>query len=603
MSEYNELDAILSRYFDGSISDAELAQFDAAIISDAEFSRHVARWCVMHQHIGDLLTERLLHQLMDQYAAASPALRQEIFNNPAAGKTPAAKPTASQSSASNRASWPAITGFWKMAFATAALIIVALFASLWNPAHQSSTVATTSASLNSFPVADQQVRLATLTQLVDAKWMPGAPEYHHGQQLIRGDRVALETGMAKITYDCGAEIVLEGPCEFVARDAMVGYLKAGKITADVPRRAFAFAILSPAVDFVDLGTSFGLNVGDAGQAELHVFRGEVLCSRSATEERARNAVYHVTANNAVEFRPKKDGPNDIAMNEQQFVEHFNLRRGTKTQTAQLPGASLALWLAADNGVTTDARQRVISWQDILYGDNQSGEDAIQVDEAARPQLVKEALNGQPAIRFDGQSDYLLTTPLATTDDQTVAFVCQFSASALDKSRRWGGQIINYDGPPSRYLSDTLEPGVLQIGEPLLEHEFKPTLLTAQVFAGFIGSATVESGRVDATPVGIDLPVIVTYRYDLTNARATLSINGRPFNDTRAFAPQAITSRKIIGRHAWMQNFFHGDLAELLIFNKALAPEELAQTVRYLADKYSIKLEKAGETGAGGATVQ
>ena len=48
--------------------------------------------------------------------------------------------------------------------------------------------------------------------------------------------------------------------------------------------------------------------------------------------------------------------------------------------------------------------------------------------------------------------------------------------------------------------------------------------------------------------------------------------------------------KIIGRHAWMQNFFHGDLAELLIYNKALSPEELAQTTRYLADKYAVKTE-------------
>ena len=85
-------------------------------------------------------------------------------------------------------------------------------------------------------------------------------------------------------------------------------------------------------------------------------------------------------------------------------------------------------------------------------------------------------------------------------------------------------------------------------------------------------------------------MVVTYRYDLTNARATLAINGKPYSETRAFAPQAITSRKIIGRHAWMQNFFRGDLAELLIFNKALTPEELAQTTRYLADKYSVKLE-------------
>ena len=190
-----------------------------------------------------------------------------------------------------------------------------------------------------------------------------------------------------------------------------------------------------------------------------------------------------------------------------------LRRAADVKAGHLTEDKLALWLAADVAVTTDSAGRVISWQDIVYGDNKSGEDAIQVDEKARPLLVKDAIHGRPGIRFDGESDYLLTTPLETTDDQTVMFVCQFGPQAFRKDRKWGGQIINYDGPPNRYLSDTSQPGVLQIGEPLLEEEFKPSLLTGQVFAGFIGSATVESGRVDAVPVGADQPVIVSYVYD------------------------------------------------------------------------------------------
>ena len=189
---------------------------------------------------------------------------------------------------------------------------------------------------------------------------------------------------------------------------------------------------------------------------------------------------------------------------------------------------MALWLAADVAVTTDADQRVVAWQDIVYGDNESAEDAVQPNEKARPTLVANAVHGGRRFASTAKSNFLLTTPLETTDDQTVVFVCQFSPSAFDKDRRWGGQIINYDGPPSRYLSNTLEPGVLQIGEPLLENEFKPTLLTGQVFAGFIGSATVEAGRVDAAPVGADEPVIVSYVYDYEyeNGRSDLAINGQ-----------------------------------------------------------------------------
>jgi hypothetical protein len=138
----------------------------------------------------------------------------------------------------------------------------------------------------------------------------------------------------------------------------------------------------------------------------------------------------------------------------------------------------------------------------------------------------------------------------------------------------------------------LEPGVLQIGEPLLESEFKPTLLTSQVFAGFIGSATVEVGRIDAKPVGVDTPFVLAYTYNYTDRVAEMQVNGRSYGKGRAYAPQGITSRKIIGRHAWMQNFFHGDLSELLIYNQALSSDELASTTSYLAEKYAITLEDA-----------
>jgi hypothetical protein len=440
---------------------------------------------------------------------------------------------------------------------------------------------------------DAPTNVATLTQVVNGVWADGTTALQPGQQLAAGSRIALASGMAKVTFDCGAEVALQGPCDFVVRDSMVGVLRSGRITANVPRRAFSFAILSPNVDFVDLGTSFGVAVEENARTELHVFEGEVLCSPSKMRNGERNEVIHVSANNAVEFGSQSQLPSDIAMNETQFARLFALRRARGVESGRLTTDEMALWLAADVAVTTDDKERVVSWQDIVYDDNQSAEDAVQSDENARPRLVKNAMNGRPAIRFDGESDFLLTTPLETTDDQTVLLVCQYSPSAFNPNRRWGGQILNYDGPPSRYLSDTLEPGVLQIGEPLLEEQFKPSLLTGQVFAGFIGSAVVESGRVDSKQVGAGTPVVVAfvYDYEYENGKSFLAINGRKHGEARAFAPQGITSRKIIGRHAWMQNFFHGDLAELVIFNKVLTEDELAQSTAYLADKYGIALDR------------
>jgi hypothetical protein len=600
MCDYSEFDAVLSRYFDGEASPQDVARLEEALAADEQFAEHVSRWCFMHRQICEVLNEDALHHLMDQFVTGAPGLPKGAIssfslstaNSPASTRS---EETPQAPSKSKRA-----IGNWLLtAFALAAMLVVGIGAATWwiRPG-QSSRDETADAKLDAKSIASrppgpadgQPPILATVTQLVAATWRPGAAELRHGQQLSAGTVVQLQSGMAKVTYECGAEVVLEGPCEFVIQDKLVGLLKSGKITADVPRRAFAFAVLAPSVDFVDLGTSFGLNVGGGGKTELHVFDGEVLCNQTAPAGNTSGELIHVTANNALGFKGDGARPDDIAIDRQQFSQLIALRKDVNVRPQHWISDQLALWLAADAGVSVDKQNRVMAWRDIVYADNRSAEDAIQADENAQPRLVDNALHGHPAIRFDGASDYLLTTPLQTTDDQTVLFVCQFSPSAFDKDRRWGGQIINYDGPPSRYLSDTLEPGVLQIGEPLLEQQFKPSLLTGQVFAGFIGSTTVEAGRIDSQPIGADAPVVVAYVYDYSHGQAEFQINGRSYGEARAFAPQAITSRKIIGRHAWMQNFFHGDLAELMIYNKALSAKELADATSYLADKYAISMD-------------
>ena len=281
------------------------------------------------------------------------------------------------------------------------------------------------------------------------------------------------------------------------------------------------------------------------------------------------------------------------MNQEQFSRLIALRRAADVEAGHLTEDKLALWLAADVAVTTDAANRVISWQDIVYGDNKSGEDAIQVDEKARPLLVKDAIHGRPAIRFDGESDYLLTTPLETTDDQTVMFVCQFGPQAFRKDRKWGGQIINYDGPPNRYLSNTSSPACCRSASRCWKRNSSRRCSPARCSPA--SSAAPRSSRAASTrcPSGRETPVIVTYVYDYEyeHGKSYLMINGRKYGEARAFAPQGITSRKIIGRHAWMELFFGGDLAEMLIYNKALSADELAQTTAYLADKYAIKLDE------------
>jgi hypothetical protein len=84
------------------------------------------------------------------------------------------------------------------------------------------------------------------------------------------------------------------------------------------------------------------------------------------------------------------------------------------------------------------------------------------------------------------------------------------------------------------------------------------------------------------------PVVVAfvYDYDYERGKSFLAINFKSSGAARAFAQQGITSRKMIGRQAWMENYFHGDLAELLILTKPCLRRK-AQTTTYHANKYGI----------------
>jgi hypothetical protein len=567
MSEYQDFDSLLHKYFEGLASTQEVELLGQLLLTDDDLVQRASEQSLLHRQVFELVTEQRLHEIMDKFAGGGSAVPSLL--------------RASSHNVSDSSSRP--RHFFRVwsAFGIAAVLLLSL--GVWQFA---ATETTDVANLGE--VDSSENIAATLTQLANVHWKPGSPQFQYGAPLPNGSRIALTSGMAKVTFECGAEVMLEGPCDFLVRDEMVGVLRKGKIAANVPRRAFAFAILSPGVDFVDLGTSFGISVDDNGKSELHVFEGEVLYSPNTPEERDRTGSVHVTAHQAVGF--EADGvSSDIAFDQQSFSPLLSLRKAIPKHDAPLSGAHLALWLTADAGVSADKGDNVLSWQDIVSDDNRTAEDAIQPTAEARPKWVPNAIGGHAAVRFDGNSDFLVTTPLETTDDQTVFLVCQFSEAAFAPGRQWGGQIINYDGPPSREASNTFAPGILQIGEPLLETDFQPALITGQVFAGFIGSATVESGRVDGEPLGANQPAIIAYHYDYGQGKASLALNGRKLGESRAFAPQALTSRKILGRHAWKELFFNGDLAEVLIYNKALTSTELGEVTSYLAEKYGIAI--------------
>ena len=116
--------------------------------------------------------------------------------------------------------------------------------------------------------------VACLDDAVNAKWAENEVSMHTGIELRRG-WLRLEEGFAQIVFKQGAEVILQAPCQIRLNSAKRMYLESGTVTAKVPAQAQGFTIDTPMSQMIDFGTELGVNVDISGQAELHVFKGEV----------------------------------------------------------------------------------------------------------------------------------------------------------------------------------------------------------------------------------------------------------------------------------------------------------------------------------------
>lgn len=566
------VEQLLSRYIDGVLTESELAQLDEAIQHQEGVAEQAAKWFLLHRQAQELTSEQRFSVVVDSVIAGS-------LSPPRTRPDRAAKEAASEPSKAIRgrriwAMWPAVA----LALAAVFLLVVAL------PQSAVDRPVARDTAKDQLPNA-----IAAVTSVSGAEWAQGR-SLGVGSSLRQGDRVGLSSGIIKLTYNCGAEVLLQGPCEFVVVDAMQGKLCRGKLTVDVPPRAFGFGVVCPKTDIIDLGTAFGVAVDENGETDLQVFDGEVMCAAADFNAQQSPDYQHVRADETIRFLRRSHPGEAVDTPDDKFkvLRHHRLSRIADEEEASL--GELALWLTAQHGIELDVEGRVAAWADRLTTTNLAGEDVVQPDEAARPRLVNSAIGGKPAVRFDGKTDYLVTTPLATTDEQTIALVVAFGEPTYQEGRQWGAQVLNYDGPPSREAAGVVMPGVIQIGESLREREFAPGRPNALAFAGFVGATAVESGRVDAPDsLGLQEPAVLLYRYSQSEQSATLWVNGEQVASTRAVAPVAIVSRKIIGRHAWKGLHFAGDLAELRIYNEALGAREMERLSEELSQQYGIAM--------------
>ncbi len=120
---------------------------------------------------------------------------------------------------------------------------------------------------------DAQETIAHLSGAKDCQWVGVALQ--NGDEFTSGQRLELKAGFAEITFDSGAQLVLEGPATLDLRSAWEAELQRGTVKANVPTEAIGFRLANAEVEVVDLGTEFSMTADGGGATEVFVLKGAI----------------------------------------------------------------------------------------------------------------------------------------------------------------------------------------------------------------------------------------------------------------------------------------------------------------------------------------
>ena len=138
---------------------------------------------------------------------------------------------------------------------------------------------------------DSEESIARLSGAKESRWSGAALQ--PGEELHRGQRIELASGFAEITFDCGAQVTLEGPASLDLHSAWEAVLHRGTLKGSVPAEAIGFRVSNGSVNVVDLGTEFSMVADEHGATEVFVLKGAVeAAARDAAGNEGRPVVLH-----------------------------------------------------------------------------------------------------------------------------------------------------------------------------------------------------------------------------------------------------------------------------------------------------------------------
>jgi hypothetical protein len=125
-------------------------------------------------------------------------------------------------------------------------------------------------------LSKEAAEVAHIAELKNCRWMHQGEVSEEGTLLRVGQRIELSEGQAKVLFDTGAKLLLEGPCILEVKGPNAAFLTLGsaEVLAD-SKESEGFTLATPSSKFVDLGTAFSATVAPDGLSRLEVSQGKV----------------------------------------------------------------------------------------------------------------------------------------------------------------------------------------------------------------------------------------------------------------------------------------------------------------------------------------
>ena len=317
--------------------------------------------------------------------------------------------------------------------------------------------------------AQPVVLVAKITQSSQTVWEKEDGDLTPGTNLAAGRVLQLREGLAELTFNDGAQVILRGPATFRIDDRGSGFLSAGSLAATVPPKASGFTIQTPLASVVDLGTEFGVSVGTDGTCETHVFMGQVELGTRPNKQEPTRIIEKLSAGQAVKLQSIDSGKTIEINRIDSMPEHFSRRVPPKTNEG-LPEPRIIFAHHGDNDPMTEGwklawpgktgNKRNISSVGPI---DDNGTAAWLMDDRSKKQgihyRIMKAKGLTPELMSEAQAKgWVLRARIKVSGPRPVRFGLGF-CSYWENSRHWIMRpTIDKDGQQRLYL-----PGANSLG--------------------------------------------------------------------------------------------------------------------------------------------